>query len=104
MLSVGLYIPQHPSCTPHGLCNPPGTGGLVLYGRYKLGWYCQGLGWCLGSHLAGSLCYFWLPGCLPFWSLRGSFRKCQSPFLGWEHSLKDWCCWGGGHDSGLGPP
>lgn len=29
MLSVGLSIPLHPSCTPQGLCNPPGTGALL---------------------------------------------------------------------------
>lgn len=27
----------------------------------------------------------------------------KSPFLGSGHSPKDWCRWGGGHDSGLGP-
>lgn len=55
-----------------------------------------GLSWCLGS-LSGSLCYFWVPGYLPFGALHGYSRKYQSPFLGSEHSLVL------GSDSDLGP-
>lgn len=72
---------------------------FVLSGRYQLGHHC-GLGWCLGSPLSGSLCYLWVPGCLPFRILHGPSRKYQNLFLGSKHRAEGLVL---ESDSGLGP-
>ena len=84
--------------TRWSLCCSKGRD-FVLCGRYQLRRHC-GLSWCLGSPLSGSLCYLWVPGCLPFRILHGPSRKYQNLFLGSKLSAEGLVL---GSDSGLGP-